>query len=65
MLLSHTLTMRGSDVASLVESPSGLGGDSVTDRWTDDGCTEKMLLSHTLTMRRCDVASLVEFRQVV
>ena len=32
MLLSHTLTMRGSDAASLVEFTSGLGEDSVTDR---------------------------------
>ena len=36
MLLSHSLTMRGSDVTSLVENtPSGLGGDSVNDRRTD------------------------------
>ena len=34
ILLSHTFTARGSDVASLVEfCSSGLGGDSVTDRW--------------------------------
>ena len=41
MLLSHTLTMRVSDVAGLVELRRYLGGDSVTDRWTDDGRTEK------------------------
>ena len=45
--------------------PSGLGGDSMTDRWTDDGRTEKMLLSHILTMRGSDVTSLDEFRPVV
>ena len=38
MLLSHTLIMKGSDVASLVESPSGLGGDNMMDRWMD-GCS--------------------------
>ena len=109
MLLSHILTMRGSDVASLIEfrpvvkeeiewrtdgrttdarknnvtlaqpyhkgkwcskfgwiPPSGLGGDRVTDRWKDDGRTEKiMLLLHNLTIRGSDVASLVEFRLVV
>ena len=64
MLLSHTLTMRGSDVASLVLA-SGLGGDNVVDRWMDDGHMEKMLLSHTLTMWGSDVASLVEFHPVV
>ena len=37
----------------------------MTNRWTDDGRTEKKLLSHTLTMRGSDVASLVEFRPVV
>ena len=36
MLLLHTLTMRGNDVAGLVEfQSSGLGGDGKTDRWTD------------------------------
>ena len=35
ILLSHTLTMSGSDEASLVDSPSGLGVDSVMDRWMD------------------------------
>ena len=33
VLLSHTLAMRGSDVAGLVEFH--LEGDSRTDRWTD------------------------------
>ena len=33
MLLLHTITMRGSHVASLVEFHPRLGGDSVTDRW--------------------------------
>ena len=38
----------------------------MTDKWTEDECTEKiMLLLHTLTMRASDVASLVEFRPVV
>ena len=37
----------------------------MTDRWTDDGRTEKNLLSHTFTIRGSDVASLVEFRPVV
>ena len=38
ILLLHTLTIRGSDEASFVEfRPSGLRGDSMTDRWTDDG----------------------------
>ena len=70
MLLSHNLNMRGSDVASLVEF-RGLGGDSVTDKWMDDGRTDGrthrklMLLSHTLAMRGSDVASLVEVRPVV
>ena len=41
MLLTHTLTMCGSVVSSLVDfRPSGLGGYSVTDRKTDDGRTE-------------------------
>ena len=72
MLLSHTFTMRGSDVASLVEFHlhGGLGEDNLTDRQTDDGRTEgwthaKILLSHTLTMRGRDVASLVEFHTVI
>ena len=38
MLLSHNPTMRGSDVASLVELH--LGGDIVTNKWTDGGCTD-------------------------
>ena len=50
--------------------PSGLGGDSVTDKWTVDrrmdGRREtKKLLSHTLSMSRSDAASLVEFHPVV
>ena len=41
MLLSHTLTIRGSDVASFDRIlPSGLGEVSVTER-TDDGRMEK------------------------
>ena len=52
MLLSHTFTMRGSDVASLVEFHlhGGLGEDNLTDRQTDaqkDGRTQKCY-SHTL-----------------
>ena len=36
MFLSHSFTMRGSHVASLVKfRPSGLGGNNVTDRWKD------------------------------
>ena len=35
LLLSHTLTLRGSDVASLVGPPRDLGGDSMMDRRTD------------------------------
>ena len=47
MLLSHNLIMRGSDVAS------GIGGDSVTDKWTDARMDRQMhrkimLLLHTL-----------------
>ena len=47
--------------------PSGLGGDSVTDRWTDARRTNGiiMLFSPILTMRESDVASLVEFRPLV
>ena len=37
----------------------------MTDRWTDDGRTEKKLLSHNPTMRGSDVAGLAEFRPVV
>ena len=41
MLLSHTITMRGSDVASLIEFRlQCLGGDSVADKWMDDGLTD-------------------------
>ena len=53
MLLSHTFTMRGSDVASLVEFYLVVSRENrVSDRQTDDGRTEgrthgKMLLSHT------------------
>ena len=65
MLLSHTITMRGSDVASLVEF------QQVLRRRQGDGqqtLGNIILLSHTLTMRGLrgsDVASLVEFRPVV
>ena len=37
-LLSHTLTIRGGHVGWI--PPSGLEGDIVTDRWTDDGSTD-------------------------
>ena len=64
MLLSHTLTIGKSDLASLVEfRPSGLGGNNVTNRWTDDDAQMRgkiMLLSHNLTMRGSDVAILVK-----
>ena len=46
MLLSHTPTMRGSDVARLVEFRSGLGGDSVADRWRVDGRIKNVALVH-------------------
>ena len=51
--------------------PSGLGGDIVMDRWTDDGRMDGrthgkiMLLSHFLTTRGSDVTSLVTFCRVV
>ena len=44
MLLSHTLIKKGSDVASLVESPSGLGGDSMMDRWMDGRSYERYVM---------------------
>ena len=72
MLLSHTRTMRGTDVANFSWiPPNGLGRDSVTDRCTDDDHTgvrmhsKIILLWHTLTMRASDVASLAKFRPVV
>ena len=37
MLFSHTLTMRVSDVASLVEFLPMV----VTDKWTDNGCMNR------------------------
>ena len=40
----------------------------MTDKWTDDGCTDErteMMLSHTLTIRGSDVASSVLLRPVV
>ena len=40
MLLLHTLTMKGSDTTSLNVS-SGLGLESMSDRWTDCRRTEK------------------------
>ena len=64
MLLSHTLTIRGSDVASLAEFQ--LGGDSLMDGGRDRWNHGKIMsLSHTLTMKGSDVASLVEFLPVV
>ena len=63
--------MRRDDVASLVEFRLGLGGDSVTDRWMDDGRMEGrmhgkiMLFSHTFTIRKSDIARFVEFHPVV
>ena len=40
MLLSHTLTMRRSDIARLVEFRLMVLGNNVTDRSTDDGCKD-------------------------
>ena len=37
----------------------------MTDRWTDDGRTEKNVALAHLTMRISDAGSLVEFRAVV
>ena len=42
MLLLHTLTMRGSDVASLVEFRPVVLGDSVTDRQDGRGGVHKI-----------------------
>ena len=42
MLLSHTLTMRDTDVVSFVEFHPR--EDSVTDRLTDDGCNNVALV---------------------
>ena len=61
--LSHTFTMRGGQVASLVKFRlvvlkiawrSGV--------WTPERRSKIILLSDTLTMRESEVASLVEFR---
>ena len=63
MLLSHSLTVRGSNVSSL-------GGNSLIDRWTYDRHTKGpmhrniMLLLQALTMKGSNVASLVEFHPV-
>ena len=40
--------MEGSDVTSLVELR--LGGDSVTDKWTDDGRTEGHILKNSVVL---------------
>ena len=40
MLLPHTLIMKGTDVASLDESPPSGLGDNVTYRRINDGCTD-------------------------
>ena len=47
--LAHALTMRGSDVASFVEfpPPRGLGGDRMTDKWTNGWSTEAQMDGHT------------------
>ena len=58
MLLSHNLTMRGSE--ALLNSAQLLG-DNVTGKWMEDGCTDRpthrkiMLLSHNLTMMGSNV----------
>ena len=70
MLLSHTLTMKGSDVERLVElSPwfRRRQHDRQMDGQLMQGRTHGkiMLLSHTLTMNGSDVASLVQFCPVV
>ena len=52
VLLSHSLTKGGVGACSRFGQipPSGLGGDSVTDRWTDAGRMDgrKNMFSHTL-----------------
>ena len=59
--------MRKCHVASLVKfCRNGLGGDSVTDRWSKAGRTDGkiILLPNTLTMKSY-AASLVTFRPVI
>ena len=51
MLLSHTLTMRGSEEASFVVLPSGLEGDSMTDKWTKDEHMDRQM--HGKIMLSC------------
>ena len=53
----------GSDKFGLIP-PSGLRGDIMTDKWTNDRHTDEWtekitLLSHTLTMRGSDSACLI------
>ena len=47
--------------------PSGLGGDSVTEGYTDAGQMDGkiMLLLNILNIRGSDLTSLVKFHQVV
>ena len=68
MLLSHTLTMRESDVASFVEFRSAQWfrrrkRDEQKDGRRTHG--KVMWLSHTLTMRGSGVVNLVKFKPVV
>ena len=67
ILLSHTLTVRASYVASLV-NVHPVVKEEITDRWTDAGRTDGwkiILLSHTLTIRISHVASSVKLRPLV
>ena len=63
ILLSHTLTMMGNHVASLV-NVHPVVKEEITDRWTDAG-RKIILLSHTLTIRISHVASSVKLRPLV
>ena len=64
MLLSHTLTIKGSHVASLTEFCLVIKEEIA---WQTAGRMpdRKMLFSHTLTMRGSHVENLVKFRPVI
>ena len=73
MLLSHTLTTRGSHVASLAKLPTVVleemeqrsGGQTDGDGPSHGTERKVMLLSHTLTTRGSHEASLVKFHRVI